>query len=385
MTPRRLSRSRALALSFTAAVSVGAVVAAPIAQAAPVQTVPQQPGYTITGYNVGKGNYRGAIDAQTGDLWLSNASPLSGASESSILQLDPNTMHVKKRIKITRKVDTGGHGTIAAAYDINVPKTGNTVWTTGAPASEVSVWDKNTGKELKTITGVDHAHEVQFAEGLGVAMVSTKPGAVEFFDLNTFAPLGEAKFPVGGQQLGSGIAVTDDGPSGATITVTSYYSALTQFRITRDGGGVQSKVLWNTRQAGGSQGHGSIVADTRTNRVYVNDLYGGRVAAYDLRTGKHIADVTTGPSTNSMMIFHGKVYAANYFAGYISVIDQKTLGVTRLITTGLMPNQLVPWKKNTFLVVDKASSVAELAGSNLGVRSAPTLGTDHVSKVTTNN
>ena len=61
-----------------------------------------------------------------------------------------------------------------------------------------------------------------------------------------------------------------------------------------------------------------------------------------------------------MLVFQGKLYAANYFLGFISVINQKTLGVTQLMTTGLLPNQLLGWKKNTFLVIDKASSITEL-------------------------
>ena len=53
------------------------------------------------------------------------------------------------------------------------------------------------------------------------------------------------------------------------------------------------------------------------------------------------------------------MYAANYFGGYISVIDQNTLGVRRLLTTGLLPNQLLGWKPDTFLVIDKSSVILD--------------------------
>ncbi|MFT3716859.1 MAG: hypothetical protein QM774_13220 [Gordonia sp. (in: high G+C Gram-positive bacteria)] len=382
----RSPRARAIALALATATTLGTAAAvAPAAQAAPAPSagaVQQTPGYHVTGYNVGKGNYRAAIDPQSGDMWLTNVSPMGKPAQSQILQLNPADMSLKKRITITRKAQTGGHGFIAGAYDIGVPKTGNTVWTTGAPSNQVTVWDKSTGRELKYIDGVEHAHEITFAEDLGLAIVSTKGAALQFFDLNTFEKVGSASFPGGGQHLGAGIAVTDESASGATVTVTDYYRNLTQFRVTRDGGAVQSKVLWNTRQAA-AQGHGSVVADTRTNRIYVNELMGGTVSAFNLRTGKHIGDITTGPGTNSMMIFHGKLYAADYFANFISVIDQKNLAVTQRITTGLMPNQLVPWKKNTFLVVDKSSSAAELPAGVLELKiKAPAVGVDHVWKVT---
>lgn len=321
--------------------------------------MPQQPGYRITGYNVGKGNYRGAIDAQTGKLWLTNVSPFDGPSESSILRVDPHTMRLEKRIRITKQADTNGHGTIAAQYEIGVPKTGNTVWTTAAAVNEVNVWDKNTGRLLKTFSGVNHAHGVVFAEGIGVAIVSmARPGGIALFDMRTLQPLGRTVMPGDGQQMGAGIALTDDSAAGATVTVPSYYSSLTQFRVTRPGGQVRSRVTWSTRQPG-PDGHGSVAADTWHNRVYVNHLYLGLVQVYDLRTGAHVRDVVTGPGTNSLLIFRGQVYAANYFGGYISVIDQNTLGVRRLLTTGLLPNQLLGWKPDTFLVIDKSSVILD--------------------------
>lgn len=366
----RTQRFAALGIGF--ALSIGLVAGTAPAQAAPqsdpaarmweslpAPTVPQQPGYRITGYNVGKGNYRGAIDAQTGKLWLTNVSPFDGPSESSILRVDPHTMRLEKRIRITKQADTNGHGTIAAQYEIGVPKTGNTVWTTAAAVNEVNVWDKNTGRLLKTFSGVNHAHEVVFAEGIGVAIVSmARPGGIALFDMRTLQPLGRTVMPGDGQQMGAGIALTDDSAAGATVTVPSYYSSLTQFRVTRPGGQVRSRVTWSTRQPG-PDGHGSVAADTWHNRVYVNHLYLGLVQVYDLRTGAHVRDVVTGPGTNSLLIFRGQVYAANYFGGYISVIDQNTLGVRRLLTTGLLPNQLLGWKPDTFLVIDKSSVILD--------------------------
>ena len=183
----------------------------------------------------------------------------------------------------------------------------------------------------------------------------------------------------GGKQLGAGTIVTDQGPDGATVTTTSYYTDLTQFRLTRSGDKVRAKVKWNTRQTI-REGHGSVAADTTTNRLYVNNLYNG-LSVYNLRTGKHVGDVTTGPGTNSMLVFQGKLYAANYFLGFISVINQKTLGVTQLMTTGLLPNQLLGWKKNTFLVIDKASSITELP-SGMAKMPLPPLGGDHIYKIT---
>ena len=243
----RTQRFAALGIGF--ALSIGLVAGTAPAQAAPqsdpaarmweslpAPTVPQQPGYRITGYNVGKGNYRGAIDAQTGKLWLTNVSPFDGPSESSILRVDPYTMRLEKRIRITKQADTNGHGTIAAQYEIGVPKTGNTVWTTAAAVNEVNVWDKNTGRLLKTFSGVDHAHGVVFAEGIGVAIVSmARPGGIALFDMRTLQPLGRTVMPGDGQQMGAGIALTDDSAAGATVTVPSYYSSLTQFRVTRPG------------------------------------------------------------------------------------------------------------------------------------------------------
>ena len=99
----RFSRTRAWLPAATLAtmLTVGGVVA-PTASAAPQQdpaaraweaqprpVAPQVPGYQINGYNVGKGNYRGAIDPQTDSLWLTNVSPLDGASESSMSQSTP--------------------------------------------------------------------------------------------------------------------------------------------------------------------------------------------------------------------------------------------------------------------------------------------------------
>ncbi|MFT3661180.1 MAG: hypothetical protein QM809_07195 [Gordonia sp. (in: high G+C Gram-positive bacteria)] len=387
---RRFLRTRAVALTFAATAALGAAVTTPAAHAdpagrqdvaRPAPAVPQQAGYHIRGYTVGKGNYRGAIDAQTGALWLTNVSPMNNPSESAILKLDPNTMDVKKRITVTQKADTQGHGTIAAQYEIGVPKTGNTLWTTAAAANggEANVWDKNTGKRLKNLKGLSHSHAIVFAESIRVAAITVTDG-IRFFDMDTYEPLGSAKFPSTGKQLGAGAVVTEDGDGGATITTTSYYRDLTQFRITRDGSGkVQSKIKWNTRQKI-KEGHGSVEVDEKHRHVYVNNLWDG-LSVYDLYTGKHIKDLATGTGTNAMTVFQGKLYAANYYLGFIAVIDQKSLSETRRLTTGLLPNQLVPWKKDTFLVIDKASSILELPSGAAG-SPLPPVGGDHVWKIT---
>ncbi len=378
----RFSIVRGAALAVTAVFTLGLATApaADAAPASPAPAVPQPAGYSIHGYNFNSGNYRGAIDAQTGDLWLTSVSPMNGPTKSTIYRLNPNTMSVKQRINVTQKADTDGHGTIAAQYEIGVPKTGHTVWTTAAAANggEANVWDKSTGRRLANLRNLPHSHSIVFAEDLRVAIISVTPGLV-FFDMDTYKRLGEVRYPSGGKQLGAGTIVTDQGPDGATVTTTSYYTDLTQFRLTRSGDKVRAKVKWNTRQTI-REGHGSVAADTTTNRLYVNNLYNG-LSVYNLRTGKHVGDVTTGPGTNSMLVFQGKLYAANYFLGFISVINQKTLGVTQLMTTGLLPNQLLGWKKNTFLVIDKASSITELP-SGMAKMPLPPLGGDHIYKIT---
>ena len=58
----------------------------------------------LQGYSVGVGderggNYRGAIGPQTGDLWMTQVEPMSGAARSNLLRIDPNTMAVKQRFE----------------------------------------------------------------------------------------------------------------------------------------------------------------------------------------------------------------------------------------------------------------------------------------------
>ncbi|MFT4201924.1 YncE family protein [Gordonia sp. (in: high G+C Gram-positive bacteria)] len=390
----RLNRTAPLAgVALAAALSLGSIVA-PHAAAAPSPArpgpaVPQPAGYTIKGYSVGVGNerggnYRGSIDPQTGDLWMTQAEPMSGATRSDLLKIDPNTMTVKKRFSVIEPANTGGHGKYGVQYEIKVPKTGNVVWTTAAAANggEANVWDKTTGKRVARLTNLSHAHWVDFAEGLRVAIVSTTSG-LSFFDMDTYARLGDWKFPGSGKKLGAGFAITNSDANGATVSVTSYYRDLSQLRITRSGGKVATKLNWNTRQSN-AQGHGNVAADTRTNRLYVNNLMtpAAGLSVYNLTTGKHIADVNTGIGTNSLLIFQGKLYAANYFLGFISVVDQKTFAVQQVMTTGLLPNHLLAWKKNTFLVIDKNSSAAELPGGMLKIKSPPLASGDYVFKVT---
>ena len=79
-----------------------------------------------------------------------------------------------------------------------------------------------------------------------------------------------------------------------------------QLRITRSGGNGDQAQLDHGRQP--PEGHGSVAADTRTNRLYVNNLMTpvAGLSVYDLTTGKHITDVNTGIGTNSMLIFGGR-------------------------------------------------------------------------------
>ncbi|QKT08381.1 hypothetical protein HUN08_15150 [Gordonia sp. X0973] len=387
-----LNRASAAALALAATLSLGSI-AAPVADAAPAPArpgpaVPQPAGYTINGYSVGVGNerggnYRGAIDQQTGDLWMTQVEPMSGPTRSSLLRINPNTMAVKQRFNVLEPANTGGHGKYGVQYEINVPKTGNVVWTTAAAANrgEANVWDKTTGKRVARLTNLPHAHWVEFAEGLRVAIISTTTG-LAFFDMDTYQRIGDWAFPGSGKKLGAGLAVTNADANDATISVTSYYRDLAQLRITRSGGRVETKLNWNTRQAI-AQGHGSVVADTKTNRLYVNNLMApvGGLSVYNLATGQHITDVNTGIGTNSMLIFKGKVYVANYFLSFLSVVDQKTFAVQQVMTTGLLPNQLLAWKKDTFLVINKSSAISELPTSMVGVKLPPLASGDYVYKV----
>ena len=74
----RFSIVRGAALAVTAVFTLGLATApaADAAPASPAPAVPQPAGYSIHGYNFNSGNYRGAIDAQTGDLWLTSVSPM---------------------------------------------------------------------------------------------------------------------------------------------------------------------------------------------------------------------------------------------------------------------------------------------------------------------
>lgn len=387
------NRTRAAVLGLAAVLSFG-TLAAPHAAAAPSPAlpgpaVPQPPGYSITGYSVGVGserggNYRGAIDPQTGDLWMTQVEPMSGATRSNILRINPNTMTVKQRFDVIEPANTGGHGKYGVQYEINVPKTGNVVWTTAAAANggEANVWDKTTGKRVARLTNLPHAHWVEFAEGIRVAIISTTTG-LAFFDMDTYARLGDWTFPGSGKKLGAGLAVTNADANGATISITSYYRDLSQLRITRSGGKVSTKLNWTTRHAI-AEGHGSVAADTRTNRLYVNNLMTtvAGLSVYDLTTGKHITDVNTGIGTNSMLIFQGDLYVANYFLGFLSVVDQKTFAIRQVMTTGLLPNHLLAWKRNTFLVIDKNSAISELPTSMMGMKLPPLASGDYVFKVT---
>ncbi|MFT3899389.1 MAG: hypothetical protein QM728_03975 [Gordonia sp. (in: high G+C Gram-positive bacteria)] len=376
------TRVHAAALSIATAAALGASAFAPLAVADPIgrTTVAQGAGYNIRTYNLDQGNYRGAIDPQTGALWMTTVWPMNSPSKSTILKIDPNTMAVKRRIKVTQKADTKGHGSIAAQYEIGVPKSGNVVWTTAAAANggEANVWDKATGRRIVNLKGLSHAHSISFAESIRVAAITVTSG-IQFYDMDTYQSLGSWTFPGGGKKLGAGAVITDEGNGGATITTTSYYRDLTQLRITRSGGSVQTQVKWNTRQPA-KEGHGTVAVDQRTNHVYVNDLWKG-FSVYSLSTGKHIKDVATGAGTNTMLVFKGLLYVANYYQGFISVIDQRSLTEVNRFSTGLMPNQLVPWRKNTFLVIDKASSITELPSGALHAP-LPPLGGDHISKVT---
>ena len=80
-----------------------------------------------------------------------------------------------------------------------MPKTGNVVWTTAAAANggETNVWDKTTGKRVVRLTNLPHAHWVEFAEGIRVAIISITNG-LAFYDMDTYARLGEWTFPSSG-------------------------------------------------------------------------------------------------------------------------------------------------------------------------------------------
>ena len=239
----RFSIVRGAALAVTAVFTLGLATApaADAAPASPAPAVPQPAGYSIHGYNFNSGNYRGAIDAQTGDLWLTSVSPMNGPTKSTIYRLNPNTMSVKQRINVTQKADTDGHGTIAAQYEIGVLKTA-TLWTTAAAANG---GEANVGQEHRAAPG-------QLAQPAAFTLHRLRrrpprrhhlghPGLV-FFDMDTYKRLGEVRYPSGGKQLGAGTIVTDQGPDGATVTTTSYYTDLTQFRLTRSGDKVRAKV-----------------------------------------------------------------------------------------------------------------------------------------------
>lgn len=266
---------------------------------------------------------------------------------------------------------------INAQYAIDIPRGGSTVWTTGAVDDTLSIWDKNSGALIKRLPGVAHSRGLTFVEELGIAVVATaKPASLSFFDIATYKRLGMVKLPHSpAADYAPGLDVSGASRQGADVTVSSYYANLSQFRLTRSGDRVNAAVRWSTPLPG-SQGHGDVLAVPSQNAAYVTNLYLGTVSRYDLRSGRHLADILTGPGPTTLARDPRRriVYVTNYFGGFISVINERTGAVSRVMTTGLLPNKIL-MDGSTAIVLDKSS--AFLAGGILADQ-----GVDRVWKIT---
>ena len=312
---------------------------------------------TILRSPVGKGAYEMAYSPAENALFVATSGSRKGDVGGVVYQLDPQTLAVIKTIHNDLK-----------PFGATINTKTNTLWFGNTLNSTVTAMDATTGmvkgrlvldtrKRSETVRplaprelAVDDTTDTVYMGGLGPDSVVWVVDGGTLKLRNTITGLGKMNTGLALDSAAKRLYTSN--ADGEFITIdTATDKVLSRKKLLDDG---KEHMLLN------------ISLDTANHRAFVTDSKGTDLLVVDTNTGSVTGKVAV-PEALAVLFnpARNEVYVTHRQAGEVSVIDAKTLKVTKTIKTPVHPNSLAlsPDGKTLYVSVKQASTRQQEATS----------------------
>ncbi|WAC28699.1 YncE family protein [Ancylobacter sp. SL191] len=291
----------------------------------------------------GQGLYEIVFGASTNRVYVA-AAGTRGATETSVLALDPATLETRETIP------TGDD----PMFGLGINTKTKTLYGTQTRDGSVGVIDLATGKVVAKLAKGEKAHvrEVAVDEANNRAYVTVlgmrdTPSAVWIIDGAT-------------NKIVDSIDGLTGGIAGIALDAKNnrlFLSALQANEVVVVD--LASKKVTNRFPTGG-EGAINLVYDASGDQLFVANQGSGEVTVLDAKDGKLIKEIATGGGALSVALDAKRsiLYVANRTGGFVSLIDTKTLDPIANVVTGSMPQTItVDAESGNVYVSNKVKSV----------------------------
>lgn len=279
------------------------------------------------------GLYELVVSTTTGLLHVAAAGP-RGATEASILGLDPQSLEVKSTLTLAEP-----------AFGLAVNDRTGTLYTTNTRSGSVSAIDLKAGRVLTKIAHGEKAHvrQVLVDEEANRIYVSV-PGFQGAQSQIWVIDGAKNEMHVISEGLGEGMSgMTLDRAGNRLFAARLQTNDIIEVDLA-------SRTVKRTFPSGG-EGPINAAYDTAGKRVFVTNQKSGTLAVLDAGTGALVKSLETGAGALGVTLHptNGTVLVANRGAGTVSVVDGAKLEVQASLATGSHPNTIA---------VDRSSGLA---------------------------
>jgi YVTN family beta-propeller protein len=288
------------------------------------------------------GLYELVVSTTTGLLHVAAAGQ-RGATEASILGLDPQSLEVKSTLSLPEP-----------AFGLAVNDRTGTLYTTNTRSGSVSAIDLKTGQAVAKIARGENAHVRQLvvdeeANRIYVSIVGLRGGNSAIWVVDGAK---NEILHVIEDGLGEGVTgIALDRAGGRIFATRLQTSDVLEIDL-------NSRAVKRTFASGG-EGTVNAAYDAAGKRVFVTNQKSGTLTVLDAGTGALVKSVETGAGALGVMLHptNGTVLVANRGAGTVSVVDGTKLEVQASLATGSHPNTIaVDRRSGLAYVTNKARS-----------------------------
>ena len=355
---------KALATVGALSMVAGSFVAVPAAFAADNAST----GYSVSAQRTQglPGQYQVAHSAKNNKLWITGSNGRPPILTGTLARVNPDTMQIEAVLQLPTvdRTDKDGNVTgkqIVSPYGVEVDDVNNTVWVTNTRTGMVSVYDQVTMKQVwaSEANAIDHPREVIIDNANNQAIVSGSK-ALWAVDLTSHAI---KKIDVQPEATGRAVTMNMALDSKAGLLYVPQLASEKLNVVDTKSFSIVKTIDLHKDDASVALAPSDVAFDESLNELYVTaqgkDGVNAGITVYDKSTGEYKRSIKFG--TQILAIDNDEardlLYATDFKAGTVTVIDAKNSKVVSTVITGGtgFVNDVEVLPNGTAIAVDEAT------------------------------
>ncbi|MDO5749960.1 MAG: excalibur calcium-binding domain-containing protein [Rothia sp. (in: high G+C Gram-positive bacteria)] len=332
---------KVLATAGALSMVAGSFVAVPAAFAADNAST----GYSVSAQRTQglPGQYQVAHSAKNNKLWITGSNGRPPILTGTLARVNPDTLQIEAVLQLPTvdRTDKDGNKVgkqIVSPYGVEVDDVNNTVWVTNTRTNMVSVYDQTTMKQVwaSEANAIDHPREVIIDNANNQAIVSGSK-ALWAVDLTSHAI---KKIDVQPEATGRAVTMNMALDSKAGLLYVPQLASEKLNVVDTKSFTIKQVIDLHKDDASAALAPSDVAFDESLNEIYVTAQgtkgVNAGITVYDKTTGEYKRSIAFG--TQILAIDNDEardlLYATDFKAGTVTVIDAKTSKVVSTVVTG---------------------------------------------------